>query len=83
MGKSIKLFRIMGIPFGLHPSWFLIFIFLTWSLANGNQLLAAENASGDEYGAAIACGRDLNRDGVPDVVVGPSTAAPTAPVTPR
>lgn len=35
MGKSIKLFRIMGIPFGLHPSWFLIFIFLTWSLANG------------------------------------------------
>jgi Zn-dependent protease/CBS domain-containing protein len=35
MGKSIKLFRVMGIPFGLHPSWFLIFIFLTWSLANG------------------------------------------------
>lgn len=35
MGKSIKLFRIGGIPIGLHPSWFVIFIFLTWSLANG------------------------------------------------
>ena len=35
MGKSIKLFRINGIPIGLHPSWFIIFVFLTWSLANG------------------------------------------------
>jgi Zn-dependent protease/CBS domain-containing protein len=35
MGKSIKLFRINGIPIGLHPSWFIIFLFLTWSLANG------------------------------------------------
>jgi Zn-dependent protease len=35
MGKSIKLFRIGGIPIGLHPSWFVIFLFLTWSLANG------------------------------------------------
>ncbi len=35
MGKSIKLFKINGIPIGLHPSWFIIFIFLTWSLANG------------------------------------------------
>lgn len=35
MGKSIKLFNINGIPIGLHPSWFIIFIFLTWSLANG------------------------------------------------
>jgi Zn-dependent protease len=35
MGKSIKLFRIGGIPIGLHPSWFIIFLFLTYSLANG------------------------------------------------
>jgi Zn-dependent protease/CBS domain-containing protein len=35
MGKSINLFRIGGIPIGLHPSWFVIFLFLTWSLANG------------------------------------------------
>lgn len=35
MGKSIRLFRISGIPIGLHPSWFIIFLFLTWSLANG------------------------------------------------
>jgi Zn-dependent protease len=35
MGKSINLFRINGIPIGLHPSWFIIFLFLTWSLANG------------------------------------------------
>jgi Zn-dependent protease/CBS domain-containing protein len=35
MGKSIKLFRISGISIGLHPSWFIIFLFLTWSLATG------------------------------------------------
>lgn len=35
MGKSIRLLRIKGIPIGLHPSWFLIFLFLTWSLATG------------------------------------------------
>ncbi len=35
MGKSIRLFRIGGIPIGLHPSWFIIFFFLTFSLANG------------------------------------------------
>lgn len=35
MGRSINLFRINGIPIGLHPSWFIIFLFLTWSLANG------------------------------------------------
>ena len=35
MGKSFKLFKINGIPIGLHPSWFIIFVFLTWSLATG------------------------------------------------
>jgi Zn-dependent protease/CBS domain-containing protein len=31
--NTISLGRILGIPVGLDPSWFLIFIFLTWSLA--------------------------------------------------
>ena len=35
MKANIKLGRIWGIPIGLHFSWFLIFIFLTWSLATG------------------------------------------------
>lgn len=30
---TISLGRILGIPLGLDPSWFLIFIFMTWSLA--------------------------------------------------
>lgn len=31
---TISLGKILGIPLGLDPSWFLIFIFLTWSLAS-------------------------------------------------
>ena len=31
--NTISLGRILGIPLGLDPSWFLIFIFMTWSLA--------------------------------------------------
>jgi Zn-dependent protease/CBS domain-containing protein len=35
MGRhTIALGRILGIPVGLDPSWFLIFILLTWSLAS-------------------------------------------------
>ncbi len=30
---TLSLGRILGIPVGLDPSWFLIFIFMTWSLA--------------------------------------------------
>ncbi len=33
MEATIKLGRILGIPIGLHWSWFLIFGLLTWSLA--------------------------------------------------
>lgn len=32
---TISLGRLLGIPVGLDPSWFLIFIFMTWSLASG------------------------------------------------
>jgi Zn-dependent protease len=35
MGASIKLGKIWGIPVGLHPSWFIIFFLLTWSLSTG------------------------------------------------
>jgi Zn-dependent protease len=35
MEARVKLGRIWGIPIGLHPSWFLIFGLVTWSLALG------------------------------------------------
>lgn len=35
MEANIKLGRILGIPVGLHVSWFLIFGLVTWSLAVG------------------------------------------------
>ncbi len=53
MGKSIKLFRINGIPIGLHPSWFIIFLFLTWSLANG---YFADHASSLPFGGIWVLG---------------------------
>lgn len=33
MNSGIRIARIWGIPIGLHPSWFLIFALVTWSLA--------------------------------------------------
>ncbi len=35
MEASVKLGRLWGIPLGLHPSWFIIFGLVTWSLAIG------------------------------------------------
>ena len=35
MGNSFKVIHIWNIPIGLHPSWFLIFGLLTFSLATG------------------------------------------------
>lgn len=35
MRSKLNLGRIWGIPIGLHTSWFLIFILVTWSLAQG------------------------------------------------
>lgn len=35
MSSTIRLFRIWGIPIGLHWSWFLVFALVTWSLAAG------------------------------------------------
>jgi Zn-dependent protease len=35
METNVKLGKFIGIPIGLNRSWFLIFIFLSWSLAMG------------------------------------------------
>ncbi len=35
VGRPIRLFRLRGIPVRLDPSWFLIALLLTWSLAVG------------------------------------------------
>lgn len=35
MEANVKLGRILGIPVGLHVSWFLVFGLVTWSLAVG------------------------------------------------
>ncbi len=35
MERTINLIRIWNIPIGIHPSWFLIFGLVTWSLASG------------------------------------------------
>jgi Zn-dependent protease/CBS domain-containing protein len=35
MKASFKLFRIAGIEIGIHYTWFFIFIFFTWTLAQG------------------------------------------------
>jgi Zn-dependent protease len=34
MNSGIRIARVWGIPIGLHPSWFLIFALVTWSLAS-------------------------------------------------
>ncbi len=35
MDAGIKLGRILGIPIGVHVSWFVVFALLTWSLSSG------------------------------------------------
>jgi Zn-dependent protease/CBS domain-containing protein len=35
MEAKVRLGRVWGIPIGLHPSWFLVFVLVTWSLASG------------------------------------------------
>lgn len=35
MRTQIRLGNIWGIPIGLHTSWFLVFILITWTLAQG------------------------------------------------
>ena len=34
-GTDWQIGRILGIPIKVHLSWFLVFAFLTWSLASG------------------------------------------------
>ncbi len=33
--RSYRLFRIAGVDVGVHPSWFVVFGLVTWSLASG------------------------------------------------
>jgi Zn-dependent protease len=35
MGQSIRIGRIFGIQIGLHPSWFVIFLIVTYTMAAG------------------------------------------------
>ncbi|HEY9077343.1 MAG TPA: site-2 protease family protein [Anaerolineaceae bacterium] len=35
MDNHIKIGKLFGIPFGLHWSWFIIFVMVSWSLASG------------------------------------------------
>lgn len=35
MKTNLNIGKIMGIPIGIHGSWFLIFLLITWSLASG------------------------------------------------
>lgn len=35
LGRTYNLFRILGIPVGIHPSWLIILVLLSWSLAAG------------------------------------------------
>jgi Zn-dependent protease/CBS domain-containing protein len=42
--RSFRLFRVAGIDVGVHPSWFLIFGLVTWSLATGYFPFALRDA---------------------------------------
>jgi len=46
---TISLGRILGIPIGLDPSWFLIFILLTWTLASSYFPTEFKNWSAAQY----------------------------------
>jgi len=35
MKSSFRLFRIAGIDIGVHYTWIFIFVFISWSLAQG------------------------------------------------
>ena len=46
---TISLGRIIGIPIGLDPSWFLIFVLLTWTLASSYFPTEFKNWSAAQY----------------------------------
>jgi Zn-dependent protease len=41
--------RALGIPIRVHPSWFLVFVFMTWTLATGYLPEALPGLSGSRY----------------------------------
>jgi len=48
MENTMRLGKVWGIPIGIHSSWYLIFAFLTWSLASNTLPVSAPG-----YSAAI------------------------------
>jgi Zn-dependent protease len=43
VGSSVRLFRVAGIDVGVHVSWLVIFVLVTWSLATGYFPVAIED----------------------------------------
>jgi Zn-dependent protease/CBS domain-containing protein len=57
MGQSIRIGRILGVQIGLHPSWFVIALLLTYTIAAGQLPEAYPNWDGALYwvvGAVIS-----------------------------
>jgi len=48
---SWEIGRALGIPIRVHPSWFLVFLFVTWSLATGYLPDALPGLSDSRYWA--------------------------------
>ncbi|HEY8951617.1 MAG TPA: peptidase M50, partial [Candidatus Dormibacteraeota bacterium] len=57
MGQSIRIGRIFGVQIGLHPSWFVIAVIVTYTVAAGQLPVAYPNWDQALYwvvGAVIA-----------------------------
>jgi Zn-dependent protease/CBS domain-containing protein len=50
-GRAFRLGRLFGIRIGVDPSWFLVFVFITWSIAGG---FAAQHTSWSSLGVWAA-----------------------------
>ena len=48
-GPAWEIGRVLGIPIRVHASWFLVFLFVTWSLATGYLPDALPGLSGSRY----------------------------------
>lgn len=50
-GPDWQIGRILGIPIKVHVSWFLVFLFVTWTLATGYLPAALPGHSAGRYWA--------------------------------
>jgi len=48
-GPAWEIGRALGIPIRVHPSWFLVFVFVTWTLATGYLPEALPDQSSTRY----------------------------------